>query len=91
MNNPDHGADALLYVLDELGNEFKRLGQVVIDEWFGMDLGEESPIVPRQVGLLGKQPVVFRLDELAVAGSSVVPRSRSNRPWLRAKKGRSRQ
>ncbi|MNU08990.1 hypothetical protein D3C72_2552960 [compost metagenome] len=56
-----------------------------------MDLGEEVTVVPRQGGLLGEQPVVLRLDEPAVAVSAAVPRSRPDRPWLRAKEGRSRQ
>lgn len=86
MNISEHGAVAFLYGLDG-----RAVGQVIIDGWFGMDLGEEVTVAPRQGGLLGEQPVVLRLDELEVADSAVVPRRRPDRPWLRAKKGRSRQ
>ncbi|MFG0924681.1 hypothetical protein ACF8SB_03075 [Pseudomonas sp. CJQ_8] len=82
MNNPDHGAVAFLYCLEGCA-----IGQVIIDEWFGVDLGEEVTVEPREGGLFGLE----QFDKPIVAGSAVVPRSRATKPWLRAKKGRSRQ
>jgi hypothetical protein len=84
MNISEHGAVAFLYRLNG-----RAIGQVIIDEWFDVDLGEEVTVVPRQGGLLGDHPGALRLDEMAVAGSTVAPCRRSARPWLRAKKGRS--
>ncbi|MBA6058102.1 hypothetical protein [Pseudomonas juntendi] len=82
MNVSEHGAIAFLY-----GLEGRDLGQVIIDEWFGVDLGEEVTLELREGGLFGLQ----QYDNPIVAGSSVVPRSRATKPWLRAKKGRARQ
>lgn len=82
MRNPEHGAVAFLYALDG-----RAIGQVIIDEWFGVDLGEEVIVEPREGGLFGLE----QFDKRIVAGSAVVPRSRATKPWLRAKKGRSRQ
>lgn len=82
MSISEHGAVAFLY-----GVRGRIVGQVIIDEWFGLDLGEEVADAPRRVGLFGLQQV----DKPIAAGSGVVPRSRATKPWLRAKKGRSRQ
>ncbi|EPJ2807373.1 hypothetical protein ACTHGN_000361 [Pseudomonas putida] len=82
MNISEQGAVAFLY-----GMEGRAIGRVVIDEWFGVDLGEEVTVVPRDGGLFGLE----QFDKPIVAGSGVVPRSRATKPWLRAKKGRSRQ
>ena len=82
MRNPEHGAVAFLY-----GLEGRAIGQVIIDEWFGVDLGEEVTVVPREGGLFGLE----QFNKPIVAGSAVLPRSRATKPWLRAKKGRSRQ
>lgn len=82
MNIREHGAVAFLY-----GLEGRAIEQVIIDEWFGVDLGEEMNDGPRPVGLFGLE----QFDKPIVAGSAVVPRSRATKPWLRAKKGRSRQ
>jgi len=82
MRNSEHGAVAFLY-----GLEGRAIGQVIIDEWFGVDLGDEMIDGPRPVGLLGLE----QFDKPIVAGSAVVPPSRATKPWLRAKKGRSRQ
>ncbi|MNH47742.1 hypothetical protein D3C79_1111430 [compost metagenome] len=60
---------------------------MIIDEWYGMDLGEEVNLAPREGGLFGLE----QFDKPTVAGSAVVPRSRATQPWLRAKKGRARQ
>jgi len=85
MRNSEHSAVAFLY-----GLEGRAIGQVIIDEWFGVDLGEEVTDGPRPVGLFGQgQPEVVQFDKLTVANSAVAPRIRSARPWLRAKKGRS--
>lgn len=82
MNISEHGAVAFLYGLNG-----RIVGQVIIDEWFGVDLGEEVTVAPREGGLFGLQ----QFDKPMVAGSAVVPRSRAAKPWLRAKKGRARQ
>ena len=82
MRNPEHGAVAFLYGLED-----RAIGQVIIDEWFGIDLGEEVTVEPREGGLCGLQ----QFDKPTVAGSAVVPSSRATKPWLRAKKGRARQ
>jgi len=82
MRNPEHGAVAFLY-----GLEGRAIGQVIIDEWFGVDLGEEVTVVPREGGLFGLE----QFNKPIVAGSAVLPRSRATKPWLRAKRGRSRQ
>ncbi|MFG0499673.1 hypothetical protein ACF8MH_20435 [Pseudomonas sp. YQ_13] len=82
MNISEHGAVAFLYGLGG-----RAIGQVIIDEWFGVDLGEEVAVSPREAGLFGLE----QFDKPIVAGSVVVPRSRATKPWLRAKKGRSRQ
>ena len=82
MNISEHGAVAFLY-----GVRGRIVGQVIIDEWFGLDLGEEVTMEPREGGLFGPQ----QFDKPIVAGSSVVPRGRAAKPWLRAKKGRARQ
>ncbi|MEX5319493.1 hypothetical protein WCE04_09055 [Pseudomonas shirazica] len=82
MKISEHGAVAFLYGLNG-----RIVGQVIIDEWFGVDLGEEVTVAPREGGLFGLQ----QFDKPIVAGCAVVPRSRSTKPWLRAKKGRSRQ
>ncbi|MFV3288499.1 hypothetical protein ACNFBR_07165 [Pseudomonas sp. NY11955] len=82
MRNSEHGAVAFLYIL-----EGRAIGRVIIDEWFGVDLGEEVTVSPREGGLFGLQ----QFDKSVVAGSAVVPRSRATQPWLRAKKGRARQ
>lgn len=82
MRNSEHGAVAFLYSL-----EGRAIGQVIIDEWFGVDLGEEVTVSPREGGLFGLQ----QFDKPVVAGIAVVPRSRASKPWLRAKKGRARQ
>lgn len=82
MNISEHGAVAFLY-----GVNGRIVGQVIIDEWFGMDLGEEVTVTPREGGLLG----LAQFDKPIVAGSAALPRSRSTKPWLRAKKGRARQ
>jgi hypothetical protein len=82
MNISEHGAVAFLYCL-----EGRAIGQVIIDECFGVDLGEEVNVVPREGGLFGLQ----QFDKPIVAGSAVVPSSRATKPWLRAKKGRARQ
>ena len=87
MSISEHGAVALLY-----GLTGRAIGQVIIDEWFGVDLGEELTVVPREGGLLGSdQPAVVQFDELTSTDGPVVTRGRTARPWLRAKKGRSRQ
>lgn len=92
MRNPDHAAVALLYALDALGNEFKHLGQVVIDEWFGVDIGEVLTVAPRRVGLFGQdQQTVVQFDESTAGDIPIVRRVLPTRPWLRAKKGSSRQ
>lgn len=78
----EHGAVAFLY-----GVNGRIVGQVIIDEWFGIDLGEEVTVAPREGGLFGLE----QFDKPIVAGRAVVPRSRATKPWLRAKKGRSRQ
>jgi len=82
MTISEHGAVAFLY-----GLEGRAIGQVIIDEWFGVDLGEELVDEPRRVGLFG----LDQFDKPIVAGSAVVPRRRATKPWLRAKKGRARQ
>lgn len=82
MNISEHGAVAFLY-----GVRGRIVGQVIIDEWFGVDLGEEVTVAPREGGLFGLE----QIDKPIVAGSGVLPRSRATKPWLRAKKGRSRQ
>lgn len=82
MRNSEHGAVAFLYDL-----EGRDIGQVIIDEWFGVDLGEEVTDEPRPVGLFGLE----HLEKPIVTGSAVVPRSRTAKPWLKAKKGRVRQ
>ncbi|MCY1456408.1 hypothetical protein D9M71_736270 [compost metagenome] len=82
MNISEHGAVAFLYGLED-----RAIGQVIIDEWFGVDLGEEVTLEPREGGLFGLE----QFDKPIVAGSAVVPRRRATKPWLRAKKGRSRQ
>ncbi|MBF8703033.1 hypothetical protein [Pseudomonas putida] len=82
MNISEHGAIAFLY-----GVNGRLVGQVIIDKWFGVDLGEEVTVEPREGGLFGLE----QFDNPIVAGSAVVPRSRATKPWLRAKKGRSRQ
>ncbi|MGC9742275.1 hypothetical protein OGV25_13600 [Pseudomonas sp. P1B16] len=82
MNISEHGAVAFLYGVDG-----QIIGQVIIDEWFGMDLGEEVTVTPREGGLFG----LDEFDKAIVNGSAVVPRSRATKPWLRAKKGRARQ
>ncbi|MFG0272340.1 hypothetical protein [Pseudomonas sp. zjy_14] len=82
MNISEHGAVAFLYGLNG-----RIVGQVIIDGWFGVDLGEEVTVAPREGGLFGLQ----QFDKPIVAGSAVVPRSRAAKPWLRAKKGRARQ
>ena len=82
MNISQHGAVAFLYSL-----EGRAIGQVIIDEWFGVDLGEEVAVVPREGGLFGLE----QIDKPILAGSAVVPRSRATKPWLRAKKGRARR
>ncbi|AIR90569.1 hypothetical protein [Pseudomonas cremoricolorata] len=82
MNISEHGAVAFLY-----GLEGRITGQLIIDEWFGVDLGEEGTVEPRKGGLFGLRP----FDKPIVAGRAVVPRSRAAKPWLRAKKGRVRQ
>ncbi|MFV3289138.1 hypothetical protein ACNFBR_10395 [Pseudomonas sp. NY11955] len=82
MNVSEHGAVAFLY-----GVRGRIVGQVIIDEWFGLDLGEEVTVEPREGGLFGLE----QFDKTIVAGSAVVPRSRATKPWLRAKKGRARQ
>jgi hypothetical protein len=75
----------------ELALAGRCIGLVIIDEWFDMVLGEELALVPREGGLFGReQPVVVQFDKSTMADSAVVPR-RSTRPWLRARKGRSRQ
>ena len=81
MNISEHGAVAFLYGLED-----RAIGQVIIDEWFGVDLGEEVTLEPREGGLFGLE----QFDKPIVAGSAVVPRSHATKPWLRAKKGRSR-
>lgn len=82
MRNPEHGAVAFLYGLDG-----RAIGKVIIDEWFGMDRGEEVTVEPREGGLFGLEP----FDKPIAAGSAEVPPGRATRPWLRAKKGRARQ
>ena len=82
MRNSEHGAIAFLY-----GLEGRAFGLVIIDGWFGVDLGEEVTVAPRDGGLFGLE----QFDKPVVAGSGVMPRSRAAKPWLRAKKGRSRQ
>lgn len=82
MSISEHGAVAFLY-----GLEGRAIGQVIIDEWFGVDLGEEVTVAPREGGLFGVQ----QFDKPTVVDSAVVPRSRATKPWLRAKKGRARQ
>ncbi|USS53676.1 hypothetical protein [Pseudomonas kermanshahensis] len=82
MNISEHGAVAFLY-----GLEGRAIGQVIIDEWFGVDLGEELTDAPRRVGLFGQE----QFEKPVVAGSAVLPRSRATKPWLRAKKGRARR
>jgi hypothetical protein len=82
MSIAEHGAIAFLY-----GAAGRIVGQVIIDEWFGMDLGEEVTVEPREGGLFG----LAQLDKPIVVGSAVVPRSCATKPWLRAKKGRARQ
>lgn len=82
MRNSEHGAVAFLYGLNG-----RAIGQVIIDEWFGVDLGEEVTVEPREGGLLGLE----QFDKPIVAGSAVVPRSRATKPWLRARKGRARR
>ncbi|WP_085614973.1 MULTISPECIES: hypothetical protein [unclassified Pseudomonas] len=76
MNISERGAVAFLYGLGG-----RAIGQVIIDEWFGVDLGEEVTVAPREGGLFGLE----QFDKPIVAGS------RATKPWLRAKKGRSRQ
>lgn len=82
MRNSEHGAAAFLY-----GVNGRIVGQVIIDEWFGVDLGEEVAVAPREGGLF----CLEQFDKPIAAGSAVVPRTRASKPWLRAKKGRSRQ
>lgn len=82
MNISEYGAVAFLY-----GVNGRIVGQVIIDEWFGMDLGEEVTVAPQEGGLFGLE----QFDKPIVAGRAVVPRSRATQPWLRAKKGRARQ
>ncbi|MGF6392150.1 hypothetical protein [Pseudomonas plecoglossicida] len=82
MSISEHGAVAFLYGLNG-----RIVGQVIIDEWFGIDLGEEVTVAPREGGLFGLE----QFDKPIVAGSAVVPRSRATKPWLRARKGRARQ
>ena len=82
MSISEHGAVAFLY-----GVRGRIVGQVIIDEWFGLDLGEEVTVEPQKGGLFG----LAQFDKPTVAGSAVVPRSRATKPWLRAKKGRARQ
>lgn len=82
MSISEHGAIAFLY-----GAAGRIVGQVIIDEWFGMDLGEEVTVEPREGGLFGHDLFAKPI----VAGSADVPRSRTTRPWLRGKKGRARQ
>ncbi|MFT2159330.1 hypothetical protein [Pseudomonas putida] len=82
MSISEHGAVAFLYGLNG-----RIVGQVIIDEWFGVDLGEEVTVAPREGGLFGLE----QIDKPIVAGSGVLPRGRATKPWLRAKKGRSRQ
>ena len=82
MNISDHGAVAFLY-----GLEGRAIGQLIIEEWFGVDLGEEVTVVPREGGLFGVQ----QLDKPTVVGSAVVQCSRATKPWLRVKKGRARR
>jgi len=82
MNTSEHGAVAFLY-----GLSGRCIGQVIIDEWFGLDLGEEVTVAPREGGLLGLK----QFNKPILADSAVLPRSRATKPWLRAKKGRSRQ
>ncbi|MCA4074859.1 hypothetical protein LD001_05875 [Pseudomonas kurunegalensis] len=82
MNISEHGAVAFLYGLNG-----RIVGQVIIDEWFGMDLGEEVTVETGEGGLFG----LSQFEKPVVAGSAVMPRSRAAKPWLRAKKGRARQ
>ena len=82
MSISELGAVAFLF-----GLEGRAIGQRIIDEWFGVDLGEEVAVAPREGGLFGLE----QIDKQIVAGSGVLPRSRATKPWLRAKKGRSRQ
>lgn len=82
MSISAHGAVAFLY-----GVSGRIVGQVITDEWFGLDLGEEVTVAPREGGLFGLE----QFDKPIVAGSAVVPRSRATKPWLRAQKGRARQ
>jgi len=82
MRNPQQGAVAFLY-----GLSGRCIGQVIIDEWFGVDMGEEVTVAPREGGLFGLE----QFNKPIVADSAVLPRSRATKPWLRAKKGRSRQ
>lgn len=82
MRNPQQGAVAFLY-----GLSGQCIGQVIIDEWFGVDMGEEVTVAPREGGLLGLE----QFNKPIVADRVVLPRSRATKPWLRAKKGRSRQ
>ncbi|MBF8646858.1 hypothetical protein [Pseudomonas pudica] len=82
MNISEHGAVAFLY-----GLEGRAIGQVIIDEWSGVDLGEEVTVAPREGGLFGLE----QFDKPIVAASGVVPCCCATKPWLRAKKGRSRQ
>lgn len=75
----------------ELSIDGVRIALVVIDEFFGLDDSEELRVAPREVGLFGLDRSPVALFNEPAPGCAVVPRSRSTRPWLRAKKGRARQ